>query len=201
MDKKPEENVERTDLDEWLAYRDGDLRALERLVEKYRRPLYGFLSRFSEDPGRAEEWFQETWVRVLEHPGAFRRPPLAPWLFKIARNLVMDGFRRRRREGVVSGPGSDGDGGAEEVPDAAAVAPDRALAAKELGERIGVAVAALPEEQRATFSLRMDGRLSFKEIAGIQGCPLGTVLARMQYALGKLRTALAGDYEEWKEMR
>ena len=62
-------------------------------------------------------------------------------------------------------------------------------------------MAELPEAQRETFSLRMDGRLAFKEIADIQGCPLGTVLARMQYALAKLRAALAADYSDWKEMR
>lgn len=199
MDKESAECEERSDLAEWTAYRKGDVEALERLVVKYRRPLYGFLRRFTAEPGQAEEWFQETWVRALRNPRAFTRPPLAPWLFRIAHNLAMDGFRRRRREGAL--PGGEPGEGEREVADTAAVAPDRAVAAKELGERIGVAVAALPEEQRATFSLRMDGRLSFKEIAGIQGCPLGTVLARMQYALGKLRTALAGDYEEWKEMR
>lgn len=203
MDKETEEKEGRSDLDEWTAYRNGDVRALERLVVKYRRPLYGFLSRFSGDPGRTEEWFQETWVRALRHPRAFTRPPLAPWLFRIAHNLVVDAFRRQRRMGAPPRSGGDGEegDGAGEAPDPSAVPPDRAVAAKELGERIGAAVAALPEVQRATFALRMDGRLAFREIAAIQGCPLGTVLARMQYALGKLRTALAGDWEDWKEMR
>ena len=205
MDKESAECKERSDLAEWTAYRKGDVEALERLVVKYRRPLYGFLRRFTADPGQAEEWFQETWVRALRRPGAFTRPPLAPWLFRIAHNLVMDSFRRRRREGELPGAGAGGAGERGDVggdiPDAAAVSPDRVVASRELGERIGAAVAALPEEQRMTFSLRMDGRLAFKEIAEIQGCALGTVLARMQYALGKLRTALAEDYADWKECR
>jgi RNA polymerase sigma-70 factor (ECF subfamily) len=205
MDTERTTEKERSDLDEWRAYGDGDLRALERLVEKYRRPLFGFLGRFTGDAGQAEEWFQETWVRALRRPGAFTRPPLAPWLFRIAHNLVMDSFRRQRREGELPGAGAGGDGeredGGGDIPDAAAMSPDRVVASRELGERIGAAVAALPEEQRMTFSLRMDGRLAFREIAEIQGCALGTVLARMQYALGKLRTALAEDYAEWKECR
>lgn len=200
MDPKRTEDLERTDLDDWQAYRAGDLAALERLVEKYRRPLYGFLSRFAPDAGTAEEWFQETWVRALRNPLAFTRPPLAPWLFRIARNLAVDSFRRRRRETAL--PAEDRDGGdADGIPDAAAVSPDRVVASKELGARIGAAVAALPEAQRETFSLRMDARLPFREIAEIQGCSLGTALARMQYALAKLRTALAADYEDWKEVR
>lgn len=205
MDTDKTTETERNDLDEWKAYGAGDTGALGRLVEKYRRPLFGFLRRFTEDDGQAEEWFQETWVRAMRHPRAFTRPPLAPWLFRIAHNLAMDSFRRRRREGELPGEGAGtdgaGDGGAGDIPDAAAVSPDRVVATRELGERIGAAVAALPEAQRMTFSLRMDARLPFREIAGIQGCSLGTVLARMQYALGKLRTALAGDYEEWKENR
>lgn len=193
MDPKRTDNPEPSDLDDWQAYRAGDLAALERLVEKYRRPLYAFLSRFAPDAGTADEWFQETWVRALRNPRAFTRPPLAPWLFKIARNLAVDGFRRRKREVPL------GEGGEGEASGAAGVPPDRAAAARELGERIGAAVAELPEEQRLTFSLRMDARLPFREIAGIQRCPLGTVLARMQYALAKLRAALAEDYADWKE--
>jgi RNA polymerase sigma-70 factor (ECF subfamily) len=205
MDTERTEENGRSDLDEWRAYGKGDAGALARLVEKYRRPLFGFLSRFTGDAGQAEEWFQETWARALARPGSFTKPPLAPWLFRIAHNLAMDHFRRRRREGALPGAGT-GDGGEREdggegVPDAAAVSPDRVVATRELGERIGAAVAALPEAQRMTFSLRMDGRLAFREIAEIQGCPLGTVLARMQYALAKLRAALAEDYEEWKEIR
>ena len=205
MDTDKTTEKERSDLDEWRAYGDGDVGALERLVEKYRRPLFGFLRRFTEDVGQAEEWFQETWVRAMRNPRAFTRPPLAPWLFRIAHNLVMDSFRRRRREGEMPGAatGEDGtrDDGGNDIPDEAAVSPDRVVATRELGARIGAAVAALPEAQRMTFSLRMDARLPFREIAEMLGCPLGTVLARMQYALDKLRAALADDYAEWKESR
>lgn len=205
MDTERTAEKEQTDLDAWLAYQKGNLAALERLVEKYRRPLFGFLARFTGDSGQAEEWFQETWVRVLRNPRAFTRPPLAPWLFRIARNIVMDSFRMQRRRGerpvvrtVEDGTGEDA---TCDIPDEAAVSPDRVVATRELGRRIGEAVAALPETQRMTFSLRMDARLPFREIAEIQGCSLGTVLARMQYALGKLRAALAEDYAEWKENR
>jgi RNA polymerase sigma-70 factor (ECF subfamily) len=202
METKTAEQDGARDLVDWVAYRKGDTAALERLVGKYRRPLFAYLLRFTSDAGTAEEWFQETWARALRNPRAFRKPPLAPWLFRIAHNLAVDSFWRSRREAPLPEPlGEDGETGAGDVRDEAAVSPDRVVASRELGERIGAAVAALPEAQRETFSLRMDARLPFKEIAEIQGCSLGTALARMQYALAKLRTALAADYEDWKEMR
>jgi RNA polymerase sigma-70 factor (ECF subfamily) len=205
MDTERTVKSEASDLVEWLAYQKGDVEALGRLVEKYRRPLFGFLSRFTGDAGQAEEWFQETWVRALRHPRTFTKPPLAPWLFRIAHNLAKDTFRRQRRREVLHGARTGEDGtdndGVGDIPDEAAVSPDRVVATRELGARIGEAVAALPEQQRMTFALRMDARLPFREIAEIQGCSLGTALARMQYALAKLRTALAADYAEWKENR
>lgn len=204
METKTAEQDGARDLVDWTAYRKGDTAALERLVGKYRRPLFAFLLRFTRDSGTAEEWFQEMWARALRNSRAFRKPPLAPWLFRIAHNLVVDSYRRSRREGTagMEWRGEDGEMGAgDDIRDEAAVSPDRVVASRELGERIGAAVAALPEAQRETFSLRMDARLPFKEIAEIQGCSLGTALARMQYALVKLRTALAADYEDWKEMR
>ena len=197
MDTKRAEQDGADDLAEWRAFRNGDAVALERLVAKYRRPLFAFLLRFTRDGSTAEEWFQETWARALRNHRAFRKPPLAPWLFRIAHNLVMDSFRRLRREEPLEEDGGE----TVEIRDTAAVSPDRVVASRELGERIGAAVATLPALQRETFSLRMDARLPFREIAAIQGCSLGTALARMQYALAKLRTALASDYEDWKEMR
>ena len=55
------------------AYRRGDAEALGQLVEKYKRPLFAFLSRFAANPGEADEWFQETWVRAIEHMNIFRQ--------------------------------------------------------------------------------------------------------------------------------
>lgn len=188
------------------AYRAGDVAALGRLVERYRRPLLSFLYRFTSDPLVAEEWFQETWVRALQHVGGFRSNSLSGWLFRIAHNLAVDHFRRVSGEGQRALTDENPDGTNPQNSDFAEAAgpgptPARETAQRELGQRIQAAVAQLPVEQRETFSLRMDGRLSFKEIAEIQRCSINTVLARMQYALAKLRVALAEDYSDWKELR
>ena len=61
-------------------------------------------------------------------------------------------------------------------------------------ERIRAAVMKLPPEQREVFTMRMDAGMPFKEIAKLQGTSINTALARMQYAMGKLREMLQNDY-------
>ena len=68
-----------------------------------------------------------------------------------------------------------------------------------MGEQIEKAVDTLSPEQKEVFYLRMYGNISFKEIASIQNCSINTCLARMQYALGKLRSILQEEYDELKE--
>ncbi len=180
------------------AYRKGDPEALGRLVEKYKRPLFAFLCRFAATPGEADEWFQETWVRAIEHMNVFRQKNLLGWLFRIAHNLIIDQSRRRKPDCSLDAPVADGAFLADLIP-AAALSPADEAAGRDLGRHIAAAAALLPVDQREVFWLRMDAGLPFKEIARIQRCSINTVLARMQYALGKLRTALSPAYRELQE--
>mgnify|MGYP003324666721 CR=1 FL=1 len=70
------------------------------------------------------------------------------------------------------------------------------LDAMDLSIRIGTALRTLPEEQREVFLLRTEADMPFKKIASLQKTSINTALARMQYALAKLREALQRDYEE-----
>jgi RNA polymerase sigma-70 factor (ECF subfamily) len=175
----------------WVAeYRRGNAEALGRLVEHYRRPLFGFILRMMEGHVDAEEVFQEVWFRAIKHIDQFREKNFLSWLFRIAHNLIID--RARRARPTVDIDGESGEGSRLFSP---AVAPDRTVAGKDMGRRIAQAVKALPEEQREVFLMRTEGDIPFKEIAKIQGTSINTALARMQYALTKLRTELQGDYE------
>ena len=181
-----EERTERDVEDAALlaAYAEGgDVGALGRLVEKYRRPLKAFIARNAAGAADAEECYQETWLRALRGLERFRREHFAAWLFRIARNWLVDEGRRKKPELSLDAP--------------AAGAPDEQSARAELGRRIRAAAAELPEEQREVFWLRLDAGLAFREIAEVQGCPLNTALARMQYALAKMRKALAEDWRDF----
>jgi RNA polymerase sigma-70 factor, ECF subfamily len=182
------------------AYRKGDAEALGRLVEKYKRPLFAFLARFARNPGEADEWFQETWVRAIQHMNWFRQKNLPGWLFRIAHNLIIDQSRRKKPDCSLDAT-LPGNGAllADLIP-APAPSPAAEAAGRDLGRHIEAAAALLPVEQREVFWLRMAADLPFKEIARIQRCSINTALARMQYALAKLRATLGPAYRELQEI-
>ena len=183
---------------QWLAeYRDGNPEAMGKLVEYYRRPLFGFILRMTEGAGDAEEIFQEVWLRVIKSQHRYTHKNFKSWLFRIARNLVIDRARKRKPMVDLQSRYADSD---ENVFETRVEARDLdardCLDAKVLGDRIAAAVQTLPGEQREVFLLRTEADMPFKKIASLQGTSINTALARMQYALTKLRETLRGDYEE-----
>src|SRR5690242_13300469 len=79
----------------------GDLDALAELMAQYQHRLYRFLLRLAQDPALADDFFQQTWLRVIEKIGRYdARRQFTPWLFSVARNLVIDEFRKRRLQSL-----------------------------------------------------------------------------------------------------
>lgn len=175
------------------AWRDrDDAASLERLVEKYRAPLFSLIFRYTNDVSEAEDCFQETWARVLPRLAKARSGRLLGYLFTTAHHLLVDAARRRRRSPFIALFGRGGGGGqdapAESVDrDTPADAAHRADFRRALAD----ALSALPDAQRKVFLLHTEAGLPFAEIARREGCPLGTVLSRMHYAVTRLRSALA----------
>jgi RNA polymerase sigma-70 factor, ECF subfamily len=179
---------------QWLkAYSKGDLAALEQLVEHFRRPLYAFILNMMPRHGDAEEIFQETWLRAIRNLPRYRDKNFIGWLFRIARNLIIDQVRREAK--TVAPLDREGESAIELLPDSAR-GPDQQAASDDLGARIQAALGALAPEQREVFLLRNEAGLSFKEIARLQETTLNTALSRMYYALQKLRPLLQEDYDE-----
>jgi len=187
-----------TDRQLLTRYRRGNVEALEALVEKYRRPLFGFIVNMTRGRDEAEEIFQEVWFRVIRKHGMYRHDNFCGWLVRIAHNVIIDRSRRRKPDMRLDEVSEEGLSMAQVIagkePDAGAK-----LEAQDLKERMAKAVETLPEEQKEVFLMRMQMELSFKEIARAQKVSINTALARMQYALKKLRTTLSGDYEALKK--
>jgi len=180
----------------WLVeYRRGSVDAMGKLVEHFRRPLFGFILRMTESREDAEEIFQEVWFRVIRSLDSYREKRFISWLFRIAHNLIIDRARKAR---PMSDPHPAEPGQQDEIearipsPD---ISPALQVEGRDLGQRISTAVSRLPQEQKEVFHMRMEGGLPFKEIAKIQGISINTALARMQYALTKLRDELKADYQ------
>ena len=195
--------MDKTDTECINAYLGGDANALEPMVEKYKRPLYSFILKMTEGREDADEIFQETWFRALKNIHKFKHKNFLNWLFRIAHNLVIDRARRNRKNVSLQSTigGGDDEGGAtlEDHMAAPGISPAEESGGTMLGKQIEEAVETLSPEQKEVFLLRMYGNVSFKEIAKVQKCSINTCLARMQYALGKLRSILKDEYEELQE--
>ena len=182
-----------TDSEVLARYRDGDTAALEVLVEKYKRPLFGFILNMTEYRGDADEVFQEVWFRAIRKIDSFKSGNFLGWLIRIARNLIIDRARRRKPNVSLDYEPEDGIPIVETIAGEEPGPSDRSEAG-EIARQVADAVEQLPAEQKEVFLMRTQSDLPFKEIAAVQRVSINTALARMQYALARLRTLLADDY-------
>lgn len=178
-------------------YRQGDPDALEQLVEHTRVPLYRFILGLVRDPHVAEDIFQDVWLRAIKGLHRYQRDRILAWLFRIARNRVIDLSRKRKPDVSLQQPVGSGTEAAplESFIPGPGHGSERNVSNRELAERILRAVDELPPEQKEVYLMRTEADMPFKEIASIQKVSINTALARMQYALKHLRSDLAEDYE------
>lgn len=188
--------MEATDEELLARYRAGDTEALAMLIERHRRILYGFILGMTEGREDAEEIFQEVWLRVMRKLRLYRRRNFRGWLIRLTRNLVLDRARHRQRLCAVGPASGDVSRDPSEPEPVEKVSPADMVQRQELAERIQVAVRSLPGPQREVFLLRENAGLPFREIARIQGVTINTALARMHYAVRRLREALRDEYTE-----
>jgi RNA polymerase sigma-70 factor (ECF subfamily) len=158
---------------------DEDL--VRALYAEYAGPLLSFVQRLVDgDRQRAEDVVQETLLRAWQHPEALSGDRVRPWLYTVARNLVISGHRAKTAR-------------APEVPIHAAdalVADDRAFDQALLSWQVADALRALSEAHRQVIvELFYRGR-SIVEAAAVLGIPAGTVKSRSFYALRALRLVL-----------
>jgi RNA polymerase sigma-70 factor (ECF subfamily) len=175
----------------------ADIAAFNEIVGRYKGKIYNYLYRMTGNAEDAEDLTQEVFVRMYSHIHTFRaEASLSTWLFRIAGNLCVDAFRRKKKErGVVSSLDAplyndEEDGGAtRDVPDMKA-APEVLFSRKELGGQIEEALAKLPTKLRSAVVLHDIEGLSYEEIAEVEKIPLGTVKSRIYNARVALRSSL-----------
>jgi len=168
--------------------------ALNDLVEKYRRPLFAFIINMTGGQNEADEIFQEVWFRAIRNIEGYEEKNFFGWLARIAHNLVIDRSRRRRPDMSLDEDLADGTPLRDALP-SSTPGPEREIEKKDLARKLAGAVASLPDEQKEVFLMRIQADLPFKEIARVQKVSINTALARMQYALAKLRPMLR-EYQD-----
>jgi RNA polymerase sigma-70 factor (ECF subfamily) len=172
-----------------LRRRDPDL--LDGLIEQFRFRLFRYLISLTNHRETAEEFFQETWIRVLERGHQYNpKWKFEAWLFTIARNLVID-FQRRRQPHYADLLARTEDNEAElEIEKPGQASAFDMLAQQEEGERMNAALGSLPANYREVLALRFQEDLTLEEIAAVVGAPVSTVKSRLYRSLETLRQIL-----------
>lgn len=178
-----------TDADLLLAYaRRGDVSALSTLVSRNAVWLTAFL-RGMLSAADADDAFQEVWVRIIKTADAYKGGAIRSYLARMARSVAIDRIRREGRLVSLDVTDENGDTPLADLPGDTPT-PLETLEAKATAEDVRTAIHDLPIRERQVLLLRVEGELSFKEIAEELGIPLGTALTWMHNATARLRRQL-----------
>lgn len=187
-------------IDEVLAAQvaRGDGTALETLYDRYAPIVLGLSLKIVGDRPAAEDILQETFWRVWRSAASYRaeRGSFQSWLFRIARNLAIDVYRRRQVRPVAVTEVDDGTSHIDKVADPNADVLEQSQALLRHGQ-VRKALNVLPPDQRRVLELAYFHGMTRQEIAKAIGEPLGTIHTRARLGLQKLREELRSqDLEE-----
>jgi RNA polymerase sigma factor (sigma-70 family) len=174
---------------------------LSEVIQREYRRLFQFIRTRVDDQGDAEDILQDVFSELIE---AYRlmQPieQVGAWLYRVARNRIIDRFRRQRLSGVQETrvvTSEDESLLLEDLLPSRDAGPEAEYARGVLEEELEAAIDDLPEEQRSVFvAHELQGR-SFKEIADETGLNINTLLSRKRYAILHLRRRLKAIYEEF----
>jgi RNA polymerase sigma factor (sigma-70 family) len=176
-------------------------RHITETIMRERGRLSGFIRQRVPDPSEAEDILQDVFFEFIE---AYRLPKpieqVGAWLFRVARNRIIDRFRKKREDPLPQAretTGEDEDGyWLEQALPSLDSGPEAAYARAMLLDAISAALDELPAEQRDVFiAHELDGR-SFKELATDSGVNLNTLLGWKRHAVLHLRSRLQPLYDE-----
>lgn len=185
------ENISRlTDEELAISYVRGNNRAFDELLSRNQSKLFSYILFVVRDEDKANDLFQETFVKVITklHQGRYvDSGKFGAWIMRIAHNVIMDWYREQRSRNLIE-PTDENDlsnlSGNEIL--------DSNVENRYVNDQIMVDVKnmmnMLPPTQREVVFMRFYQDLSFKEIAETTGVSINTSLGRMRYAILNLRS-------------
>ncbi len=174
---------------------------ISQAMERDEPRLRNFIRKHIADTSEAEDIVQEVFYELLE---AYRlmKPVehVTAWLFRVARNRIIDLFRKKKPESLNEPVTSAEDGDTlllEDLLPSAEASPEAAYARNMLIDALEDALEELPAGQRDVFIAHELTGLSFKEISVETGLSVNTLLSRKRYAVLHLRRRLQAIYEDF----
>jgi RNA polymerase sigma factor (sigma-70 family) len=177
---------------------------ISEVVEREQSRLRNFIRRRVPDPRDAEDILQDVFYELVE-ANRLLMPieHVTGWLFRVARNRIIDLFRKKKPESFSDTAVARNDDADDELPaledllPSPDAGPEALYARNLLLHELELALDELPEEQRKVFvAHELEGR-SFKEIAAETGASVNTLLSRKHYAVLHLRQRLQNIYDEF----
>jgi RNA polymerase sigma factor (sigma-70 family) len=172
---------------------------IERAAGAERKRLLDFIRRRVRTEEDAEDILQDVFYQLATSYSVTEPiERITSWLFTVARNKIIDGYRKKRPESL---PGGEGNPAVplnlEDILYDPRQNPDRVYARSMVWTELADALDELPDEQREVFVLHeLEGK-SFRQIADLTGEPLNTLLSRKRYAVLHLRERLQELYAEF----
>ena len=158
--------------------------SLQTLYRRYSHQLYGFAYRSLGDRGAADELVQDVFTSVWRHAESYdqRRGSVRTWVYRIARNAIIDRHRRSSVRPALAATAED------ETSEPGAL--DQSIEQIALRSQVTAALARLTPEHRDVVRLAHYEGMTMREIAEAKSVPLGTIKSRAWYAMRSLRRAL-----------
>lgn len=163
-------------------YLRGDEKALETLIRRYLKPIYGFVYRYAGNSGDAEDITQEVFVKMWRHLKKFNQnKSFKTWIFSIAKNASLD-FLKRKKTIPFSELDKEGENPFAETFADPSPLPQEVLENKDISQLLSRAMEKLSSKYRMVLFLRYNDHFTFREIAESLGEPLNTVKSRHRRA-------------------
>jgi len=178
---------------------DQDRRISQAIVREESR-LRKFIQRHVPDASDAEDILQEVFFELVEAVRLLKPiEQVGAWLFRVARNRIIDRFRKRAPAPLRDVSVDDQALALDELLPSREAGPEAMYARAVLLDELEAALDELPKEQREVFiAHELEGR-SFKELAAETGVSVNTLLSRKHYAVVHLRRRLRDIYNEFNE--
>ena len=178
-----------TDEELALSYIDGNNKAFDELLTRNQDKLFSYIFFVVRDEDKANDLFQETFVKVITKLHQKRyvdSGKFSAWIMRIAHNVIMDWYREQRARNLVE-PTEENDLSNLSGNDVLDVNVENKYVNDQIMTAVKKMMNMLPPTQREVVFMRFYQDLSFKEIAELTGVSINTSLGRMRYAILNLR--------------
>jgi len=180
---------EMTDEQLALSYVEGNNRAFDLLLQRNQNKLFSYIMFVVRDEDRANDIFQETFVKVITNLQMHRYTVtgrFSAWLMRIAHNVIMDSYRDNRSQNIVE-PTEDNDLSNISSKELLDTNIENEYVYTQVMTDVTRIMNQLPPAQREVVFMRYYQNMSFKEIAEATNVSINTSLGRMRYAILNMR--------------